>query len=110
MATCDGMRGWRQAQLKILWHRQTYLFRRQRVADLEGRRRGPYFLQHLSSCDCKVSEASGGGMGHGVGRIAAREELVVVDTGSKPSDFLLQRASEDRRVVYRFFPEELAWG
>jgi len=32
------------------------------------------------------------------------KELVVVDTGTKPSEFLQERARADPRVVYRFWP------
>ncbi len=32
------------------------------------------------------------------------KELVVIDTGSEPSVFLEAKAREDKRIVYRFFP------
>mmetsp|Transcript_91240 Transcript_91240/g.294966 ORF Transcript_91240/g.294966 Transcript_91240/m.294966 type:complete len:879 (-) Transcript_91240:158-2794(-) len=34
----------------------------------------------------------------------AQRELVVVHTGEQPSEFFLERAREDPRVLYRFFP------
>eukprot|EP00434_Breviolum_minutum_P019068 symbB.v1.2.016809.t1/scaffold1292.1/size223628/7 len=38
-----------------------------------------------------------------VSQSCKEKELVVVDTGTKPSEFLLAKAAEDARVIYRYF-------
>lgn len=41
------------------------------------------------------------------------KELVVIDSGTEPSEFLQARAREDTRIVYRFFkmpPKDMAIG